>query len=58
MMKLQNGIVAFEFSETDGSLRQITDLRSGRDWLSSSAPHRLVKLIQFTPEESSKYPAF
>ena len=52
-MKLQNGIVAFEFSETDGSLRQITDLRSGRDWLSSSAPHRLVKLIQFTPEKSS-----
>jgi hypothetical protein len=52
-MKLQNGIVSFDFCETDGSLTQITDLRTGWNCLSASISHRLVKLIQFTPEKSS-----
>jgi hypothetical protein len=53
-VKLQNRVVCLEFSAQDGSLSEITDLRTGCQWLNPSAPHRLVKLIQRTPEESSK----
>ena len=52
-IRLQNQIVSFEFSQHDGSLSQITDLKRGYQWLSPSTPRRLVKLIQRTPEKSS-----
>lgn len=35
-MKLANGIVSFEFDAETGSLVQVTDLRSGYQYLSSA----------------------
>ncbi len=50
---LRNKFVAFEFSNADGSLVQITDLKTGYAWLHPSTPRRLVKLIQRNPAASS-----
>lgn len=50
---LENALIRFDFSDQDGSLDQITDRRSGQQWLSPGVPRRLVKLIQRTPEKSS-----
>jgi hypothetical protein len=52
-VELRNRLVSFEFSRSEGSLLQITDLKTGYAWLSPSAPRRLAKLIQRTPEKSS-----
>jgi len=50
---IENRFVRFEFSDKDGSIEQITDLKTNVPWLSPGVPRRLVKLIQRTPEKSS-----
>ena len=50
---IENRFVRFEFSDKDGSIEQITDLKTQVPWLSPGVPRRLVKLIQRTPEKSS-----
>jgi len=52
-MKLDNGLVRFEFDEATGGLVQITDRASGRRWLNDSRGCRLAKLIVPTPEHCS-----
>ena len=53
-MKLDNGIVRFEFDECTGSLAQISDLRSGRTYLDDPRGNRLVKLIVPAEEHNSR----
>lgn len=48
-MKLSNGIMALEFDERNGSLVQITDLRTGLNHLSNPDDGRLFRL--FVPDE-------
>ncbi len=48
-MKLTNGIIALEFDERNGSLVQITDLKTGRNHLDSPHDGRLFRL--FVPDE-------
>lgn len=53
-MRLSNGIVALQFDDDTGSLRQITDLRKGRRYLNDARGNRLAKLIVPTPEHNSR----
>lgn len=53
-MKLSNGLAAFEFDDGTGSLRQITDLKTGRRHLNDPRGHRLLKLIVPTPDHNSR----
>jgi hypothetical protein len=53
-MKIANGLVQFDFDDTTGSLRQIKDLKTGKDYLHDSRGFRLAKLIVPTPEHVSR----
>ena len=53
-MELNNGIISLVFSDNNGSLHQITDLRSGRNFLPDPTGNRLFRLIVPTPEYSSR----
>jgi len=52
--QLENGLVSFEFDEKTGSLRQITDRKTGRRYLNDSRGYRMAKLIVPTPEHNSR----
>ena len=51
--QLENGLVSFEFDEGTGSLMQITDRKTGRQYLNDPRGHRLAKLVVPTPEHNS-----
>jgi hypothetical protein len=53
-MKLDNGLVRFDFDDTNGNLSQITDRRTGKRYLNDPRGHRLAKLIVPTPENVSR----
>ncbi|MEI6518650.1 MAG: hypothetical protein WCO98_01185 [bacterium] len=53
-MKFSNELVRFDFDELTGSIRQITDLTTGKRYLSDSRGARLAKLIVPTPEHISR----
>jgi hypothetical protein len=53
-MRLSNGLLSLEFDHATGSLRQITNLRTGKGFLNDSRGFRLVKLIVPTPEHMSR----
>ena len=53
-MRLENGIVSFEFDDETGSLRSIRDLKTGREHLDDPRGNRLAKLIVPTPEHNSQ----
>jgi hypothetical protein len=53
-MRLSNGMVAFEFDDSTGSIRQVTDLKTGVDYLNDSRGQRLAKLLVPTPEHVSR----
>ena len=53
-MQLDNGLVSFEFDEKTGSLRQIMDRKTGRQYLNDARGYRLAKLIIPTPEHNSR----
>ena len=53
-MRLENGLVGFDFDEETGSLRQITDLATRRRYLDDPRGRRLAKLIVPTPEHNSR----
>jgi len=48
-MRIANGIMALEFDERNGSLVQITDLKSGQNHLNNPSDGRLFRL--FVPDE-------
>ncbi|MCE9616079.1 MAG: hypothetical protein K8T26_17545 [Lentisphaerae bacterium] len=53
-MILTNGLLRLDFDDATGSLRQITNLRSGKGFLKDPRGFRLVKLIVPTPEHMSR----
>jgi hypothetical protein len=53
-MKLDNGLVRFDFAEDTGSLTQITDRKTGRRYLNDPRGYRLAKLIVPTPDHLSQ----
>lgn len=53
-MKLSNGLVKFDFDDATGSLCQIKDLKTGKEYLQDSRGYRLAKLIVPTPEHNSR----
>jgi len=53
-MKIDNGMVALEFDDVTGSVRQITDRRTGKRYLQDPRGHRLAKLVVPTPEHVSR----
>jgi len=53
-MKLDNGLVRFEFDGQTGSIRQITDRKTGKRYLHDPRGQRLAKLIVPTPEHVSR----
>jgi len=53
-VKLSNGLVKFDFNDATGSLCQIKDLKTGREYLRDPRGYRLVKLIAPTPEYSTR----
>ncbi len=53
-MRLSNGILALQFDDSTGSVRQITDLRTGRQHLNDPRGQRLAKLIVPTPDHVSR----
>jgi len=53
-MKLSNGLVKFDFNDATGSLCQIKDLKTGKEYLQDPRGYRLVKLIAPTPEYSTR----
>lgn len=53
-MKLANGLLSLEFDDQTGSVRQITDLATGRRHLDDPRGQRLVKLIVPTPDHVSR----
>jgi hypothetical protein len=50
---LGNGLLQLEFDDATGSLRQITNCRTGQGFLKDPRGFRLVKLIVQTPENMS-----
>ncbi len=53
-MQLANGIIQLDFDEQTGSVRQLIDLRTGKQYLDDPRGHRLVKLIVPTPDHLSR----
>ena len=53
-MELSNGLVGFLFDDETGSLAQITDLGTGRDYLADPRGNRLFKLIVPTERHTSR----
>ena len=53
-MRLENGLVRFDFDEETGSLRQITASATGKRYLNDPRGCRLAKLIVPTPEHNSR----
>ena len=53
-MRLENGMVRFDFDDDTGSIRQITDLQTGKRYLNDPRGQRLAKLIVPTPEHMSR----
>lgn len=53
-MKLANELLSIEFDDQTGSIRQITDLTTGKRWLNDRRGNRLAKLIVPTPEHLSR----
>ncbi|MFH1476265.1 MAG: DUF6259 domain-containing protein [Verrucomicrobiota bacterium] len=53
-MQLSNGLVKFGFDDATGSLCQIKDLKTGKEYLQDPRGWRLVKLIAPTFEHSSR----
>ena len=53
-VRLSNGILALDFDGNTGSVRQITDLATGRRHLNDPRGQRLAKLIVPTPEHVSR----
>jgi hypothetical protein len=53
-MKLTNGIVSIEFDENTGSVKQISDIKTGKRYLNEPRGYRLAKLIVPTPEHMSR----
>ncbi|MBI4028652.1 MAG: hypothetical protein HY360_26980 [Verrucomicrobia bacterium] len=53
-MKLSNGLLSVEFDERTGSVRQITDTKTGKRHLNDPRGCRLAKLIVPTPEHVSR----
>ena len=52
-MKLENGLVRFDFDPETGSIRQIADSATGVRYLNDPRGNRLAKLIVPTPEHNS-----
>jgi hypothetical protein len=53
-MRLNNGLIRFDFDDATGSVRQITDRKTGKRWLDDPRGARLAKLIVPTPEHLSR----
>jgi len=53
-MKIANGVLFLEFDDRTGSLCQIKDLRTGKEYLQDPRGFRLVKLIAPTAEYSTR----
>lgn len=53
-VELSNGIVRLVFDDDTGSLRQITDIGAGRDYLADGSGNRLFELIVPTPEHAGR----
>jgi hypothetical protein len=53
-MRLDNGLIRFDFDDATGSVRQITDRKTGKRWLDDPRGYRLAKLIVPTPEHLSR----
>lgn len=53
-MKLSNGLIKFDFDDATGSLCQIRDLKTGKEYLQDPRGYRLVKLIAPTAEYSTR----
>ena len=53
-MELNNGLVCVEFDDATGSLRQMRDLKAGREHLRDPRGSRLFKLVVSAQEEMSK----
>ena len=53
-MKLSNGLLAIEFDEQTGSVRQIADRKTGKRYLHDERGNRLAKLVVPTPEHLSR----
>lgn len=53
-MRLDNGLVRFDFDDETGSVRQITDLRTGKRFLNDTRGNRLAKVILPTPDHMSR----
>ena len=53
-MKLANEQLSIEFDDKTASIRQITDLKTGKRWLNDSHNNRLAKLIVPTPDNLSR----
>ena len=49
-MRLDNGLIRFDFDDETGSVRQITDRTTGKRYLGDPRGARLAKLIVPTPE--------
>ena len=52
-MRLENGLVRFDFDDRTGSLRQIKDCRTGREYLTDPRGSRLVMRGQVQRMETS-----
>jgi len=53
-MNLENGLLSIEFDESTGGVRQITDQKTGKQYLNDLRGVRLAKLIVPTPEHMSR----
>ncbi len=53
-MRLVNGLLSIEFDDGTGSVRQITDRKTGKRYLNDPRGCRLAKLIVPTPEHTSR----
>ena len=53
-MRLDNGLIRFDFDDKTGSVRQIADRTTGKRYLGDPRGARLAKLIVPTPEHVSR----
>ena len=53
-MRIENGLVRFDFDDHTGSIRQIKDCRTGREYLTDPHGCRLAKLIAPTADHHTR----